>query len=66
MATGWGGWTDDPGHRRLVPDPAARETLHDLEVTCNMVYEREGADREADVLLKSVVNRQRRWMDDRV
>lgn len=50
--------------RSLVRDPAAREILYDLETARNALYQKEGPGREVDLLMKSILNLQRRWMDD--
>ena len=50
--------------RSLVRDPAQREILYDLEVVRNRLYERDGPTQENTLLMKSILNLQRRWMDD--
>lgn len=50
--------------RSLIRDPADREILYDLEVVRNTLYQRAGPGREVDLLMRSILNLQRRWMDD--
>jgi len=50
--------------RSLIREPAAREILYDLEMTRNAIYQKNGPGREVDLLMKSILNLQRRWMDD--
>lgn len=50
--------------RSLIRDPAAREILYDLEVTRNALFQQKGSCPEVDLLMKTILNLQRRWMDD--